>query len=145
MRDTGGATDQNINVYNPVYGRYPLPDPLPNTDRVETQKSSGLYIQDQISLTDKWDIRIGARFDDYNQELVDRLNEEVYRYSQTQVSPQFGIVYKADDALSFYAVYGENFRPLSGATDDDNLDPNLSESAEAGIKFSLSEGALEAR
>jgi iron complex outermembrane receptor protein len=109
---------------------------------LETQESVGVYIQDQISLTEKLDIRIGARFDDYQQELVNRRSDSVSEYSTSKISPQLGVVYKASDALSFYATYGENFRPLSGATDDNDLDPNQSESAEVGIKFALNDGAL---
>lgn len=139
------STPQIINVFDPVYGGSPLSSlTLPvQIDRVETQESIGLYIQDQISLTDKLDIRLGARFDDYQQELVNRASDTVSDFSETQVSPQFGIVYKASGALSFYAVYGENFRPLSGATDENGLVPNQSESLEAGVKFTLNDGALE--
>lgn len=137
------VTNQVINVFNPVYGAYPLPDPDPNTDRLETQESVGVYIQDQISLTDQLDIRFGARFDDYQQELDNRSADTVSEYSETQVSPQFGIVYQVSDSYSVYASYGENFRPLSGATDDNGLDPNQSTSTEAGVKFSLNNGALE--
>ncbi|WP_133471681.1 TonB-dependent siderophore receptor [Paraglaciecola marina] len=138
------STDQSINIYDPVYGQY-LESSLAlasNIDRVETQESSGLYIQDQISLTDKLDIRLGARFDDYQQKLVNRLSDSTSEYSESKVSPQLGVVYKASDALSFYAAYGENFRPLSGATDENDLDPNLSESTEVGVKFALNDGAL---
>ena len=137
------VSNQVINIFSPVYGAYPLPDPSPNTDRVETQESVGLYIQDQISLTDKLDIRVGARFDDYQQELNNRSSNEIDEYSETQVSPQFGVVYKVSDTFSLYAVYGENFRPLSGANDENNLEPNQSESKEVGVKFLLNDGALE--
>ena len=113
-----------------------------NIDRVETQESLGLYIQDQISLTEKLDIRLGARFDDYQQKLVNRRSDSISEYSTSKVSPQLGVVYKASDALSFYATYGENFRPLSGANDENDLDPNQSESAELGVKFALNDGAL---
>ena len=65
--------DQYINVFNPVYGAYELPTPTANTDKLEVQESLGIFIQDQISLTDKLDIRIGARFDDYEQTLNNRL------------------------------------------------------------------------
>lgn len=138
------ATDQSINIFNPVYGNYPISSlTLPvQIDRVETQESVGLYLQDQISLTEKLDVRVGARFDDYDQELVNRSSDSVSEYSESKVSPQLGVVYKASDALSFYAVYGENFRPLSGATDENGLDPNQSESMEIGIKFALNDGAL---
>lgn len=134
---------QVINIFDPIYGQYPLPEPDPNTDRVEIQESSGFYIQDQISLTDKLDIRLGARYDDYQQELNNRASGSVFNYSETRLSPQFGVVYKVTDVFSLYAVYGENFRPLSGATDENGLDPNLSKSTEVGIKFSLNDGVLE--
>jgi iron complex outermembrane receptor protein len=138
------STDQSINLFEPVYGQYPESSLAlaGNIDRLETQESVGLYIQDQISLTDNLDIRIGARFDDYQQELVNRRSDSVSEYSASKVSPQFGVVYKTSDTLSFYAAYGENFRPLSGATDENGLDPNQSESAELGVKFLLNDGAL---
>ncbi|MEM9335888.1 MAG: TonB-dependent siderophore receptor, partial [Pseudomonadota bacterium] len=138
------TTDQIINIFNPVYGNSPASGLIlaPQIDRVETQESVGLYLQNQISLTDRLDIRIGARFDDYEQELVNRRSSSVSRYTETQVSPQIGVVYQATDTLSVYAVYGENFRPLSGATDENGLEPNLSESTEIGVKFVANDGAL---
>lgn len=138
------STDQTINIFEPTYGLYPESSLAlaGNIDRLETQESVGVYIQDQISLTEKLDIRIGARFDDYQQELANRRSDNISEYSTSKISPQLGVVYKASDALSFYATYGENFRPLSGATDDNDLDPNQSESAEVGIKFALNDGAL---
>ena len=138
------STDQSINIFNPVYGNYP-PSTLalaPQINRVETQESVGFYIQDQISFTDKLDIRIGARFDDYEQETVNRRSNSTSNYSESRVSPQFGIVYKASETLSLYAAYGENFRPLSGATDENGLDPNIAKSTEVGLKFTINDGAL---
>lgn len=138
------TTPQIINIFNPVYGETQISDlTLPvQIDRVETQETVGFYIQDQLSLTDKIDIRVGARFDDYEQELNNRRSNSISEYSETQVSPQLGVVYKASDTLSFYAVYGENFRPLSSATDENGLDPNESKSTEIGINFTLNDGAL---
>ncbi len=135
--------DLSINVFNPVYGAFELPELLPNANRVEIQKSVGVFIQDQISLTDKLDIRIGARFDDYEQTLNNRLSDTQSKQTETRISPQFGIVYKTSDALSFYAAYGENFRPLSGTdSNGDGFEPNQSTSAEVGVKFTLKDGAL---
>ncbi len=135
--------DQYINVFNPVYGAYTLPTPTSNTDRVEIQESLGLFIQDQISLTDKLDIRIGARFDDYEQRLNNRLANTNTKQTQSRVSPQFGVVYEASDYVSVYGAYGENFRPLSGAdANGDGFEPNQSSSTEVGVKFTLNDGAL---
>lgn len=135
--------EQFINVFNPVYGAYPLPTPGPNTDRVETQESVGIFIQDQISLTDKLDIRIGARFDDYEQELNNRRSNTIATQTESRVSPQFGMVYEASDDLSIYVAYGENFRPLSGSDAEGNgFEPNQSTSMEAGVKFTLNDGDM---
>lgn len=135
--------DQFINVFNPIYGAFPLPTPGPNTDRVEIQESVGIFIQDQISLTDKLDIRIGARFDDYSQELNNRRSDTISAQTESRVSPQFGVVYQTSDALSLYAAYGENFRPLSGSdANGDGFEPNQSTSIEAGAKFTLNDGAI---
>ena len=135
--------DQYINVFNPVYGAYELPTPTANTDRVEIQESVGIFIQDQISLTDKLDIRIGARFDDYEQRLNNRLAGTKTKQTESRVSPQFGVVYEASDYVSVYGAYGENFRPLSGAdANGDGFEPNQSTSAELGVKFTLNDGAL---
>ena len=139
------TTAQSINVFNPVYGATSISD-LVNLavqiDRVETQETVGFYVQDQISITDEFDLRLGVRVDDYDQELVNRRSNSVSEFSETRVSPQIGGVYKATDSISLYAVYGENFRPLSGATDDNDLDPNQSESIEVGVNFTLNDGAL---
>ncbi len=135
--------DQFINVFNPVYGAYPLPEPGPNTDRVETQESVGIFIQDQISLSDKLDIRLGVRYDDYEQELNNRRSDNITNVTESRLSPQFGIVYESSDSLSIYAAYGENFRPLSGSDADGNgFEPNQSTSMEAGVKFTLNDGGL---
>ena len=135
--------DQYINVFNPVYGAYELPTPTSNTDRVEIQESVGVFIQDQISLTDKLDIRIGARFDDYEQRLNNRLANTNTKQTESRVSPQFGVVYQASDYVSVYGAYGENFRPLSGAdANGDGFEPNQSSSTEVGVKFTLNDGAL---
>jgi iron complex outermembrane recepter protein len=132
------AQQQAINILNPVYGSYTLPTPTPLTNRVETQKSVGVFAQDQIDLSERLQLRLGARFDDYKQTLLNRANSQTSSQKETRTSPQLGLVYRAGEALSLYATYGENFRPLSGADAQGNgFEPNQSRSVEAGAKFSL--------
>lgn len=132
-----------IDVFNPVYGRFPLPSFSPLTNRVETQRSTGIFLQDQITLTDRLEVRFGGRYDEYEQELVNRANGSESQQAESQFSPQFGAVYKASELLSLYAAYGENFRPLSGSDfAGDAFDPNNSKSLEAGLKFALRGDAL---
>lgn len=137
------AQQQAIDIFNPVYGSYPLPTPTPLTDRVETQKSVGVFVQDQVNLSERVQLRLGARFDDYRQTLLNRLNNQTSSQKKTRTSPQLGVVFRTADALSLYATYGENFRPLSGADAQGNgFEPNQSTAIEAGAKFSL--GGIDA-
>ena len=132
------AQQQAIDIFNPVYGSYTLPTPTPLTNRLETQKSVGVFAQDQINLSERLQLRLGARFDDYRQTLLNRANNQSSSQKVARTSPQLGVVYRAEDALSLYATYGENFRPLSGADAQGNgFEPNQSTSVEAGAKFSL--------
>jgi len=59
-----------LNVLDPVFGQFPTPTPGPNTDTDELLQGFGIYIQDQINITDRFQIRFGARFDDFEQELA---------------------------------------------------------------------------
>jgi iron complex outermembrane recepter protein len=134
---------QAINIFAPVYGQYPLPTPTPLTNQLDTQQSTGAFVQDQIGVTERFDVRLGARFDDYKLEIRDRAAGSVRKQSDSRVSPQVGVVFAATDRVSWYAVYGENFRPLA-STDFSGrpFDPNLSTSMEAGVKFTMRGGAL---
>jgi iron complex outermembrane receptor protein len=134
-----------INIFNPVYGQFPLPAVAPQTNRVETQSSDGLYIQDQIAITDHIEIRLGGRYDDYQQEIFNRANGARVLQTDSRFSPQYGMVLKISDALSLYATRGENFRPLSGTTFAGNaFEPNDSTSSEAGAKLLMRDGQLYA-
>ncbi len=127
-----------LNVLDPVFGQFPTPTPGPNTDTDELLQGFGIYIQDQINITDRFQIRFGARFDDFEQELNGEPTIE-----DTRVSPQFGAVYRVNDNVSVYASYGEGFRQQTG-TDFNNqqFDPNITESAEIGIKAQLDIGTI---
>lgn len=134
---------QAIDILTPVYGQYPLPTPALLTDRLETQQADGLYIQDQISLGALWELRVGGRYDRFEQDQRNRANGSRSTQADERLSPQLGLVFSASEALSFYGVYGESFRALSGADFAGNsFDPNTSSAMEAGIKFQLDDGRL---
>ena len=129
-----------LDAFNPVYGQFPIPTPGPNTDRNEVLKGFGFYIQDQIEITDKLQIRIGGRFDDFEQNLTDlRANPASTTSSNSdRFSPQIGAVYQINDGLSLYASYGEGFRQQTGSDFQGNqFAPNITESAEFGAKLDV--------
>ncbi|MDP2140691.1 MAG: TonB-dependent siderophore receptor [Gammaproteobacteria bacterium] len=128
-----------LDILAPVYGQYPLPNVSPLTDRLETLDATGAYLQDQININERLQIRLGVRFDDFSQTLNNRLAGSTQKQSDERFSPQMGLVYAISSGMSFYTTYGEGFRATSGADFAGNtFDPNESISAEAGIKFELS-------
>jgi iron complex outermembrane receptor protein len=128
-----------LNAFNPVFGQFPSPAEIAslNTDRVETLDGFGFYLQDQIEITDQLQVRIGGRFDSFDQSLSD-FGAVPSEGSFDRFSPQFGIVYLADEGLSFYGSYGEGFRQQTGSDFEGNgFDPNITESYEIGAKLDL--------
>ncbi len=129
-----------VDIFNPDYS--PLPEvPLSdNLDRLEVQEAWGVYFQDQINITDKFQLRLGGRFDKFEQEIDNRRADPVSTTKQddTRFSPQVGAVYLFNDSTSIYATYGEGFRQLTGSDFAGNpFEPNQSESTEIGIKADL--------
>jgi iron complex outermembrane receptor protein len=136
---------QAIDIFNPVYGRFPLATLAPLTNQVEVQKATGVYAQYQVGISETFELRVGGRYDDYDQRLTNRANGRVREAGENRFSPQVGAVWRATPEISIYATYGENFRPLSGADFAGNpFDPNLSESLEGGIKYAAASGRLTA-
>ena len=127
-------------IANPVYGLNLSPAAGANTNRNETLTGYGIYVQDQIDITDKLQIRVGLRFDDFEQDLTNFLASPATTItsSDDRVSPQFGAVYQVNDGFSLYASYGEGYRQQTGQDFQGNqFDPNITESAEVGLKADL--------
>ena len=125
-----------LDVLNPVYGQFPQPVPGPNTNREEELDGFGFYIQDQIDLTERLQVRLGLRWDDFDQDLTNVASGTTTSSSDDRLSPQFGAVYRVNDGFSLYASYGEGFRQQTGSDFQGNqFDPNITESTEIGFKL----------
>lgn len=140
------ANHNAVNVFSPAYGNRPTPTAtLTNTH--EVQDAWGIYLQDQIDLTENFKIRFGGRYDDFQRDLLDNAAAlsatNPKKRSYTEFSPQGGIVYNITDEVSFYASYGKGFRPNSGSDAAGNLfEPEKSKSYEVGAKYESDDGNL---
>ncbi|MEE4450822.1 TonB-dependent siderophore receptor [Novosphingobium resinovorum] len=132
-----------IDILDPVYGRFPLPTTSVITDRTDRQRATGAYVQDQVAVTERLQVRIGGRYDRVTLETDNRLSGVNSRRKHSRFSPQAGMVYRLSDPLTVYAAYGQGFRANVG-TDVNGVifDPETSESIEAGLKLTLLGGAL---
>jgi iron complex outermembrane receptor protein len=131
-----------LDIENPVYGVNLNPGASPNTDLNEVLQGYGFYIQDQIDLTDRLQLRIGARFDDFEQDLTNFLASPATKNtsSDNRISPQFGAVYQVNNGLSLYASYGEGYRQQTGQDfRGEQFDPNITEATEVGLKLDVGE------
>jgi len=129
-----------LDTQNPVLGNVLTNGIGPNTNRNEVLSGYGFYIQDQIDITDRLQIRIGGRFDDFEQDLTQlgAANPTTRTLTDSRFSPQVGAVYSVNDGLSLYASYGEGFRQQGGVDFLGNqFGPNLTESIEGGLKADL--------
>ncbi len=134
------ATHLILDIDNPTYAANLNPAAGANTNRNEVLKGYGVYIQDQIDISEKLQIRLGARFDDFEQDLTNRLASPstTITSSDDRFSPQFGAVYRVNDGVSLYASFGEGYRQQTGQDFQGNqFDPNITESTEVGLKIDL--------
>ncbi len=132
-----------IDILDPVYGRFPLPTPGPQNDRLDVQRSSGFFVQDQISLTDRLQVRVGGRYDDVSLRTLNRLTGIDSLRSAGRFSPQAGIVYELSAPLTLYAAYGEGFRANIGTDVNGAIfEPETSVSTEVGMKLTAFGGRL---
>ena len=138
--NTDGADAFAIDFDNPVY-RDTLPKMSNNTSDLEKQSGQGVYFQDQIDLSANWKAMLGMRFDNFDQDITNRLkNNSKTSVSKSYFNPRLGLVYGLSDEARIYASYSEGARPNSGVNSDGNgHSPEESTSYEIGLKWDLSE------
>jgi iron complex outermembrane receptor protein len=135
------AAHNAVDIFNPVYGRQPVPGVF--QDMIEKQKAWGVYVQDQVDITEQLKLRVGVRYDEFDQTITNRLTKGKSGQDITAWSPQVGLMYQPSEALSFYASYGKGFRPNSGSdVSNTPFSPERTKSYEVGAKVQLMDDRL---
>ena len=124
-----------------------------NDDTESTLNVFSVFLQDEIAVSEKLDVILGARFDAFDVEVRDndpddngiRDGSETSSNTDYEVSPRFGLVYKPVENLSIYGSYSETFLPRSGEQfsdlggDESALDADTATNLEFGIKWDISD------
>lgn len=130
-----GAAPYAVNIYDPVYGQA-QPAPAANTDTSERQVSTGVYLQDQLSLSERWKLLAGVRADAFRSTLANRRTLTTARQDKSAFSPRLGLTWLLTPALSAYASASRSFRPNTGSDAAGNaFSPETSRAGEVGLKY----------
>lgn len=121
-----------INVYNPVYGSFGGFSPSDFSDSPENTVSQfGVYIQDQITINDRWVTTLGLRRDETNNRT-----EGGARQEDDAITGRAALLYNADNGLSPYLSYSESFEPVIGVNAfGESFKPLEGEQVELGLKY----------
>ncbi len=128
---------------NPVFNDFDVD--LNDDTRVNIDVFS-FYIQDEIQITDNFDVILGARFDSFDIDVDNIKDGEKRSRKDQEVSPRFGLIYKPQENISIYGSYSESFLPRSGEQfaningSNNQLDPNTFTNKEIGLKWDFSQG-----
>lgn len=104
------------------------------------------YVQDEIELSNKLDLVVGARFDSFDIEVFNVPAGETRTRTDEEVSPRLGLIFKPQENISVYGSYSESFLPRSGEQfaningSNNQLDPNTFTNLEAGLKWDFDRG-----
>jgi iron complex outermembrane receptor protein len=137
-----------LNIFDPVYGAS-RPSQLPlarNTQ--DRQDRLGVYLQDQVALSDNLKLLAGLRYDTVKQTTENKPTDfDLTRSETTQnddaLTPRIGIVYQPIPEVSLYANYSRSFTPNTATTvNRDPLEPERGEGYEVGVKAELLRGRL---
>lgn len=103
----------------------------------------GVYAQDQVALTRRFEAIVGLRFDSFKARVTNRRTGDVFRSDDGLVSPRLGLVYKPVLPLSLYTSYSLTYLPRAGdqlsslSVTNQALDPENFRNYEVGAKWDV--------
>jgi catecholate siderophore receptor len=143
QRRNGVLSNTTFNLANPVFPTVTFP--ALSRDTVSSVESVSLYVQDQISLGDRFEIVAGLRYDRFDIDGIDLQPNPDRPFARTddKVSPRLGLIYKPQPNVSIYGSYSQSFLPRSGdqflslTPTQQNLEPEVFTNHEIGAKWDI--------
>ncbi len=127
-----------IDIFNPVFDQT-VSATIGNFIQSTTRDTLGIYLQDQITLTENLKLLLGGRIDIFEERTNARLTNVETSQSDTAFSPRLGIVYQPISPISLYASFAQSFTPTIGTSaSGEAFQPGRGTQYEVGIKADLS-------
>ncbi len=137
QRSAAGSGAYPIDIFDPVLGQ-----PRPALTRTTTHDKENLktwaaFIQDQVALTERLKALAGVRFERYEHDYDNKLNNAGdFNKGENGVTPRLGLMYDLTDSVAVYANTARSFKPNSGASlQGTGFDPEKGKSYELGVKW----------
>ncbi|MDM8347572.1 TonB-dependent siderophore receptor [Pseudomonas sp. sp1636] len=137
------VTPQDSIYRGPVVFRHGATD----AENKSVAKTAAFYLQDQIELTEQWEVLVGVRYDNFKVDVDDYKGGGHAKLSSSDdlFSPRAGLIYKPLDNLSFYTSYSIAYVPRAGeqlaslSASNSALDPEEFTNREIGVKWDVTE------
>ncbi len=142
-----------INILDPnkYQQRTDIPEAIRIRERVAPVNRIGIYVQDLIELSSKFNVLAGIRFSHLQTVGIDSTNilngEKSKGNNETDqaFSPRVGLVYKPLKSTSVFASYSNSFQVNSGQDIDGNpMKPSIIDQYEIGVKNEFFNGLFSA-
>lgn len=125
-----------LDVFDPEYGNF---TPIAESDLIQREidkQQTGLYIQNQLRLDERWVFLAGVRYDQAETDNINRSTGENQRSDDEEVSLSGGVMYLAENGLSPYLSYAESFDPIGRVDQAGELyEPRDGKQWELGVKY----------
>jgi len=134
--------EARVPISNPVTFS-PVVFSVPNQNNDVDVTIGAVYLQDQIQLSERFQLMAGIRFDQFDVEFDNHLNGTRFERDDDLVSPRAGVIFKPIERISLYASYSVSYLPSSGdqfsSLDATSaaLEPEEFENIELGVKWDL--------
>lgn len=125
-----------IDLFAPQYGNY---TPVAAEDIIRRdidKEQTGVYLQNQLRIDDRWVLLGGVRYDRAETENTNRTAGTRERSDDSELSWSGGAMYLGENGLNPYISYTESFQPVGQVDGAGALyDPRKGEQWEVGVKY----------
>ncbi len=142
QRRNGTLSSSTLNLANIVYPTVAFGGLARNTQ--SDVEFVSVYAQDQIALSEHFDVVVGLRYDRFDINGTDLIGmPRPFARTDEKVSPRLGLIYKPQENISIYGSFSQSFLPRSGdqfltlTASQQNLAPEKFTNLEIGAKWDI--------
>lgn len=126
-----------FDIFAPTYGATPV-DPQESLYAAHRKlKRTGIYVQDQVKVADRWVALLGGRYDWTENATSPIVGDDVWTSEKNNAfTARAGLVYLTDNGLAPFASFSQSFEPAAGlGRTSERFKPTEGEQFELGLRW----------